>query len=123
MTLSSHLWMKATAIVPFWSLTRLLVEAGMIHFLVVISCFYRSNPVALPSVLALTVSSYIATAIDLVQSLTQLLVVVRMVRFLVAMLMLLSLPPQSSLGDPDGVDNVVIPLDGGHGERPVNAST
>ena len=36
--------MEATAIVPVWSLTRLLVEARMIHFLVVILCFYRSHP-------------------------------------------------------------------------------
>jgi hypothetical protein len=37
-----------------------------------------------------------------------------MVHFLVVMLMLLFLPPQSSLGG----YNVVAPLNGGHSERP-----
>jgi hypothetical protein len=45
------LWMEAMAIVPVRSLTRLLVEARMIHFLVVILCFYRSPPVGLALVL------------------------------------------------------------------------
>jgi hypothetical protein len=57
-----------------------------------------------------------ATAINLVKSSAWLLVAARMIHCLVVMSSSISLPPQSSRGGLDEGDNVVEPLDGGHGD-------
>ena len=53
-----------------------------------------------------------------VKSTAWLLVAARMIHLLVVLSLYLSLPPQSSLSSLDDGDSVVVPLDGGHGDRP-----
>ena len=57
------------------------------------------------------------TVIAPVKSTAWLLVAARMIHLLVLLSLYLSLPPQSSLSSLDDGDSVVVPLDGGHGDR------
>ena len=54
----------------------------------------------------------------IVPSSAWLLVPARMIHFLVVLSLYLSLPPKLSLGGLDDGDSVIVPLDGGHGDRP-----
>jgi hypothetical protein len=73
------------------------------------------------ALMAVTAAWYLwmeATAIVPVRSLTLLLVVVRMIHFLVVIPLLYLSHPSRSSNSLGGGDSVVVPLDGGCGDRP-----